>query len=590
MKRFLKQVFITAFGFLISFIFLIGLILGIVLLKSKATPSKLQKHAVLHIPLYGKIVEYKRHSLLGALEETGRKEIIELVTLKKAIQSAEKDPHIQGIYLEAGHLVGGWASLEEIRESLQAFKATGKFIIAYGEEYNNKSYYLASLADEIILHPSGNFLFTGLNLTVFFYKQLLDKLAVNPVIFRVGRYKSAVEPFMSYSMSEASKQQSSILLHTIYDHMLHQVALSRGVSVSRLKEIANDLSLLHPQGVYKASLITRIGHLDEVEAIIHSKLGLAAETSIPYIDFNKYPSGGLIGKSKRSQIAVLIASGIIEDGEGKNHNIASKGFVKILKKLRKDPQVKAIVLRINSPGGSALASETIWKELMLTKSVKPVVASMGDVAASGGYYIATACSSIFAQTTTITGSIGIYSLYFNVDTLLKDKIGITRDGVKTSPSADLFQVSRPFTMQEKFAFQKHVERGYETFLNRVAAGRQMTSSAVARLAEGRVWPGSLAKEHGLVDELGGLESAIEKAAALAGIPSNYKLSYWPKPKTYLEELAMEWQDRENSKLMNFIKAFIGLQRARSLVDLETLQELRSMQGIQARLPYKLQID
>jgi protease-4 len=589
MKRFFKQVFITALGFLLSVVLLVGIILGIILFKTKPTTPKVHSNSILRIALHGTVAEHSPKSPLQAVL-MGNKDLIDLVVLKKAIQAAQKDPHIQGIYLEVGNLVAGWASLEEIRTALQTFKETGKFIIAYGEHYNHKTYYLSSLADEIVLHPAGDFFFAGLNLTILFYKQLLDKLQINPEIFRVGGYKSAVEPFTSVSMSEASKQQSTILLHTIYDHMLHKIALARDLTVAGLKAIANDVSVLHPQGVYKTSLITQIGHLDDAEALINHKLGLEAGVSINYVNFDKYPAEERVAQSPKTQIAVVVASGLMIDGPEIANSINTKNFVENLRKLRKDPTVKAIVLRINSPGGSALASDTMWKELMLTKAVKPIVASMADVAASGGYYLATACHHIVAHPTTITGSIGVFSYYFNVDGFLKNKLGITRDGVKTGPSADLFSVPRALTAQEKTALQKYIEQSYDAFLEKVATGRQMDQAAVTRIAGGRVWPGALAKEHGLVDELGGLEEAIEKAAGLAGLKEDYSLSYWPKSKTWFEELLSEWKGTQNNKLVNLLEKLISSGSAANYFDLKNLQELGSLKGIQMRLPYRLEID
>jgi protease-4 len=330
--------------------------------------------------------------------------------------------------------------------------------------------------------------------------------------------------------------------------------------------------------------------LDDAEALINHKLNLAADKSIKYIDFDKYQVNQQATKRSKSKIAVVVASGVIMDGPEMANSINSKNLVDDLRKLRKDPKVKAIVLRINSPGGSALASESIWKELMLTKAVKPIVASMADVAASGGYYLATACHHILAHPTTITGSIGVFNYYFNIDGFLKNKIGITRDGVKTSPSADLYSVHRALTVQEKVAFQKYVDRTYETFLERVATGRKMDQAAVIRVAEGRVWPGTLAKEQGLVDELGGLEEAIEKAAELAGLKEDYRISYWPKPKTWLEELLSEWKGTQNSKLLSFIGKLVGSESAANYLDLKNIQELGSLKGIQARLPYCMEID
>jgi protease-4 len=594
MKNFFRQILATVLGIFVAFILLIGFVLALALVKTRASQANLvHKNSVLHIPLKGTVVENSPLSVLKVLERD-EKGLIDLVNLKKAIQAAQNDPDIKGIYLEVGPLIAGWASVAEIRSALASFKKTGKFIIAYGEAYTNKTYYIASLADDIILHPYGEFAFKGLSITVFFYKNLLDRLGIIPEIFRVGKYKAAVEPFTSQAMSLPNKEQNYILLKTIYEHMLQQIAESRKLSVAALKRIAQDLSLVYPKEVYKASLVTELGYADSVEATINHKLGLKADKDIHYVPFNEYQSKRRSIQEHEEQIAVLVASGDITN-ELNASGVASKSFAKMLSKLRKDPKVKAIVLRINSPGGSALASETIWKELMLTKAVKPIVASMADVAASGGYYIATACQYIVAHPMTITGSIGIYSLYFDIDTFLQEKIGITRDGVKTNPSADLYSIFRPLTRQEKDALQQHVEHGYKVFLNRVAQGRKIKPSTLNRLAEGRVWPGILAKEHGLVDELGGLQQAIDKAAELAGIEDNYTLVYWPKYKVWLTELVSEWKETENKQLINLAKKLLTRLPDNQLNLLDKaweilVQNLKAMQGVQARLPYTIEID
>jgi protease-4 len=381
-------------------------------------------------------------------------------------------------------------------------------------------------------------------------------------------------------------------LNSMYEYMLHQIGTSRSLTVDKLKSIANSTPILYPEQAYQASLITNIGHLDQAETLINTQLGVESDSEIHYVEWEDYSGKPGPIQKPRPNIAVLVASGVIVDSPNQKgmEIINSKNFIETLKELRENTQVKAIVLRINSPGGSAVASESIWKELVLTNATKPVVASMSDVAASGGYYIATACEHIVAHPITITGSIGIFGVYYDVDTLLKDKIGITRDGVKTSPSADLLTISRRLSIQEKAVLQKQVERGYDIFLDRVATGRQMQKENVAQLAEGRVWSGSLAKEHGLVDELGGLEQAIKKAAELAGIKDGYKVSYWPKPNTWLEGIIYDWQAAENNKLMSFLTKLISFGLNTDYLPTSTLQDLKSVQGMQARLPYKLEID
>ncbi|MHB9147221.1 MAG: signal peptide peptidase SppA [Candidatus Amoebophilus sp.] len=590
MKRFLKKILIIALGTMVGGFITIALIISLIIGIQKHTlkptvSSRLTDKTILRIVLHGRLVEEIHQPLLQVLTKEEPHEI-DILTIKNAIRSAQEDRYISGIYLEVGELVAGWATLAELRGALQAFKATGKFIVAYGENYNSKSYYLASLADEIVLHPAGNFIFTGLKLTVLFYKQLLDKLDIAPQIFRVGRYKSAVEPFMQCSMSEASKEQNRVLLDNIYDHLIQTVAIHKNLDPSVLKSMANTLAITQPQEAYKAGLVTQVGYFNDIEALLRAKLKLAVATKINYIDFDTYHKNKQQHtKQHNNRIAVLIASGAIVDKEIGPNYITSSIFVRMLRKLREDPDVKAIVLRINSPGGSALASDTIWKELMLTRACKPIVASMSDIAASGGYYLAAGCDYILAHPTTITGSIGIYGLYFDVHALLKNKLGIVGDVVKTSPSADIFSPVRPFSEHEKNVIQQHIESGYDNFLDKVATGRQMKKVDVARLAEGRVWSGSLAKEHGLVDQLGGLEDAIEKAAVLADLQQSYQVDYWPKSKNiWFKELIMRWCNNQHANLLpsHLTNPYHNI--------FNYIQELINRRGVQASLPYTIEIE
>lgn len=590
MKRFFKKILVIALGTMLGGIITMGLIIGLIVGIQKHTfkptsPTKLNEKTILRIVLHGRLVEEMHQPLLQIWDKDKPNEI-DIVTIKNAIRTAQTDNYIAGIYLEVGELLAGWATLAEIRDALQAFKATGKFIVAYGENYNSKSYYLASLADEIVLHPAGNFIFTGLKLTVLFYKELLDKLSISPQVFKVGRYKSAVEPFTNCGMSEASKEQSRILLNNIYDHLIQTLATDRNLDPSNLKNMANTLAVTQPQEAYKAGLVTQLGYFSDIETLLTDKLKLASPTKINYIDFDTYYKNKQAHiKKYKNRIAVLVAAGTIVDKEIGPNYITSSTFVKMLRELREDPNVKAIVLRINSPGGSALASDTIWKELMLTRAYKPVVASMSDIAASGGYYLAAGCNYILAHPTTITGSIGIFGLYFDVHALLKNKLGIVGDVVKTSPSADVFSPVRPFSEHEKNVIQQHIESGYTNFLDRITVGRQMKKVDVARLAEGRVWPGSLAKEHGLVDQLGGLEDAIEKAAMLADLQQPYQIEYWPKSKSiWFKELFIRWCNNQNVDLLpsHLTKTYYAM--------LNHIQELASRRGVQASLPYTLEIE
>jgi protease IV len=578
-KRILKQVLIVVIGVFTSMALFVVLLL---LLLQPSKPSITDK-TVLHIALRGRVVEHAPDTLMQLFQKE-QEQIIDLLALKDAIKHAQEDSNIRGIYLEANALKAGWASLEEIRNALLSFQKAGKFIVAYGEHYTQKTYYLASLADEIVLHPGGIFHLRGLSQTVFFYKALLDQLEVAPQVFRVGEYKSAVEPFTRKDMSQASKRQSSRLLNAVYDHFSANIAIARGLKKASIQAMADALLVVMPHDACHAKLVSQVGHFDDVETLIKTKLALAQEASINYVSLSKYAPFKKTPQSSKKKIAVLIAAGNIVDGAGTPGTIGAKDLASSLRNIRKDESVKAVVLRINSPGGSALATDVVWRELMLTKAQKPVVASMSDVAASGGYYLASACSKILAHPTTITGSIGIFGLFFDVHALLNNKLGITTDAVKTGSSADMFEnLGRPLNNHEKTMMQKVVDKGYNTFLERVASGRNMDKQAIARVAGGRVWTGQVAQAKGLVDELGGLEAAIQVAAKLAAIEDEYTVLYWPKTRTLSEQLFDGWKNHVSSTI-----TLCALQEKFPIF--KHMQELTDMIGIQARLPYRIEIE
>ena len=419
-KYIFKQVLIVVVGVFTS----LALFAGMCLLLFQPDKPEVTDKAVLHIALRGKVVEHTPDTFMQSFQ--GEQErIIALTTLREAIEHAQTDKNIQGIYLEVDSLRAGWASLEEIRNALLAFQKTGKFIVAYGEHYTQKTYYLASLADEVVLHPAGFFPLKGLSQTVFFYKTLLDQLEIAPQVFRVGQYKSAIEPFTRQDMSPASKYQGSKLLNTIYEHSLTQIAMARGLRRASIQAMSDTLSVVIPRDACHAKLVSQVGYLDDAEALIRTKLSLAQGACINYVPFDKYALSSKPFQSSKKKIAILIAEGAIVDGTGSHSTIGSKDLASSLSAIRKDKSIKAVVLRINSPGGSALAADVLWKELMLTRAQKPVVASMSDVAASGGYYLAAACDRILAHPTTVTGSIGIFGLFFDVHSLLGNKLGIT---------------------------------------------------------------------------------------------------------------------------------------------------------------------
>jgi len=585
MKNFLKHI-TTALGITLGFFLFVGIIiatLAISFQKSRKHTMSLKPKTILRIRLKGNVEENCAPPILPYLASGAQPKAIDCLELKKILEQAAQDGHIAGIYLDMGAVVAGWSTLTELRNALLAFKKSGKVVVAYGENFTNKNYYLASLADALVWHPGGNFIFIGMDVQLLFFKDFLDRLGIVPEIFRVGKYKSAVEPFLQTHMSEASKRQSNLLLQTIYHHFLETISQARTIPVDELKAMANNLTVTQPEHAYKSGLVSHLGFAQDLENWLREKLDVALDAPLNYVDYEQYPRTTSTASKAKKQVAVFFAHGeIVEEGLGHNYIVAEK-FLKTLDELQADPKVQAIVLRINSPGGSATASETIWQALR--KSKKPIVASMGDAAASGGYYMAAGCHYILAHPTTITGSIGIFGLYFQIQEFLQQKIGIYSDGVKTAPSADIFNFTRPFTMPEKQIIQNHIERGYDRFLHHVAIGRKVEKTAIAKIAEGRVWPGTLAQQKGLIDELGDLDAAIKKAAHLAELPeAAYEVVYWPKRSTLWSQLMVEtrtWYQRHLQKEIENTPYYGILQQAAA--------GLR-YQGIQTILPYTLTIN
>lgn len=509
----------------------------------------------------------------------GLKDIIE------ALKNAQKDEKIKGIYLQTEGPQAGWASLEEIRNELVSFKKSGKFVVTYGETYTEKGYYLASVADKIFLNPAGGMEWNGLSAEYSFLKGTFDKLDIKPIIFRVGEFKSAIEMFSRSDMSEASKKQSLELITAINDHYIDNISKSRNIPTQILKGLADSLAIKNPDDALKNKLVTHLGYWDQFDSSLHKDLGLDIKKKISYVGVEKYLKGAPTNTEGdyNQRIGVLIAEGEINSGDGGDETIGSEKFITELKKVRENDKIKAVVIRINSPGGSALASDVMWREIKLTAQTKPVIASMSDVAASGGYYMAMGCDTIVAQPNTITGSIGIFGMIFNVKDFMGNKLGVTFDGVGTNPHADWPTATRDMTPFEKDMIQKSVEEGYATFTKKAAEGRHMSVEKLRSLAQGRVWSGVEAKENGLVDILGSLDDAIKIAAKAAKLKEgDYRVRYYPEKKKPFDEIMNKLMgNNEEQAIMD------------KLGDMATyaklFQRLTRMGGIQARLPYELNI-
>ncbi len=501
-----------------------------------------------------------------------------LLDILAAIKSAKTDDRIKGLYLEPMYLSTGYASFQEIRDAVLDFKSTGKFVYAYSEYMSESDYYVASAADSVFINPTGAIEFNGLSANVTFYKGLFDKLEIEPEVFRVGAFKSYVEPYTRKEMSGENRLQYSDLLLSMYDTYLTNLSASIGKPVDELDDISYLMKVRLPKDAKEHGLIHKVGYEDELEFAIRVRLGLLPDEDIPFIDIKNY-SQVVAAESKYSsnRVAVIVAQGDIVMGG--DEGIVGETFANEIKKARENNSVKAIVMRVNSGGGSMTASDMIWRELMLTKGKKPIVASMANAAASGGYYIAMAADTIIAQPNTITGSIGIFGLWFNFTKFLENKIGITHDVVKTGEYSDIYTVTRRLNSYERQIIQGTVEEGYETFTRKVAESRNMSQEDVKEIAEGRVWTGEQALENGLVDRLGSFDDAVQLAVQLADIEDNYRLNYYPKQKPFLQEFIDRMSSTIRTKLFT------------DPIDpiLTQFERVKNLQGIQARMSGDLEV-
>lgn len=504
-----------------------------------------------------------------------------LIRMKEVLRAAAEDDRIKGIYLESPMVMAGSAISAELRDALSEFKESGKFIVSFAELYSEQGYYVASVADEIYTTETSAIEFNGLAAEMLFLKGTLDKLGVEPQIFRVGDFKSAVEPFTNTEMSPESALQMQQLVDGIHSDMISKIAASRGIEVEELERISDQMLVTGPQSAVEYDLIDGIRYYDEVEAIMKEKSGLAQDDDLTLIKYSKYEKAAAAEGSGRNRIAVIVASGEIFMGSGSQGMIGSSTFVKELRKARESSSIKAVVLRINSPGGSVIASDVLWREIQKTREVKPVIASMSDYAASGGYYMAMACDTIVAEPNTVTGSIGVFGTLFNMKEMLNDKLGVTFDVAKTGEFSDVFTITRPLSPVEKSKIQVEVESNYDTFITKAAEGRDMSKEDVDKVASGRVWLGSKAQELGLVDVLGDFEDAVEIAANKAEL-DEYKLRFYPEQKTFLEEFLLNLE--ENARV-RMLKSELG----DAYPYYQSMQKALRLQGIQARLPYELKL-
>ena len=583
---FLRNVLATLVALIIftGAIFVIFLI-GIGIISSTGEqPVDISDNSVLHLKIDRPILERSVENPFGdVVMFSGRATGVGLKELKEAVRRAAEDDRIQGILLEPKFLYAGLAKLYELRQELEKFKESGKFILAYGEYYTESEYYLASVADEVYLPEEGMLEFNGFRAEYNFIKGTFDKLGIEAEVFKAGDYKSAVEPFTRTEMSDESRAQTKLLLNSFYTTYLEDIARTRVPDENELANIADSMLATTAKKAFKYELITDTKYFDQVIEELKFRTDVDSAGKLKSVSLSPYltSTSSLYDGSER--IAVVFADGEIVNGKSNMENIGSESLSRQLRKLREDDRIKAVVLRINSPGGSSLASDVIWREVLMTSEVKPIIASMSDLAASGGYYIAMACDTIVAQPMTVTGSIGVYSMHFNAKEFLENKLGITTDVVKTGLLADIFTVARPFTEYEKKMFQKSAEETYDTFLNKAAHGRDLTYEQVDAVAGGRVWSGTQAKAHGLVDAIGGLDEAVAIAADAAGLERDeYRLRYYPPQKTLIEQLISDLSGGyEESRMKEELGDLYPLVRK--------IKNLRHHEGVQARMPFDINI-
>jgi len=588
MKQFFKYVLAGITAYLIIFILFIIVILGTIAAFSGKDEETVENNSVLKLSFNFNIndqdVEQPFNLFGGISPDMGKP--VGLNEITASIKHAKTDKKIKGIFLDLNFIGAGFAKIEEIRAAIVDFKKSGKFVFAYGEYFYENTYYLASVADKVYLNPEGEILFNGLSANVTFFKNALDKLGVEVQVIRHGKFKGAVEPFILDKLSPENRRQIDEYLHSITGNLYANIGESRRLTAARVNEIANKWLVRTNEDAIKYGLIDSLCYKDEVLEEMMAKLGLKGKKSkdISFITLDKYKKTFNDRKGTgKEKIAIVYASGEIVNGKGDNEQIGSDKFSALIRKLREDENIKAVVLRINSPGGSALASDVIWRELMLLKAKKPLIVSMAEVAASGGYYIAAPADTIVAHPYTLTGSIGVFGLVPNMQKLLNDKLGINYDYVKTGEFSDFGRMDRALTPEERLVIQSMVERIYDKFLTRVSVGRSIPKNQVDSMGQGRVWTGEQGKKLNLVDVLGGLDKAISIAQWKAHL-KDFRLVEYPVQKTQIEEILASISSKEQTK--SALEAELG----EIYQWHKTIKSLSQTSGIQARVPFQLNID
>jgi protease-4 len=583
---FFKNLLSSCLGTMIALI--ATTILGIFILISISEAGEavsVDDDSVLLLRLNVPVAEQEVEDPVAGLFPDGADMTLGLLQLKESIRRAKEDPKIKGILLQTEMIGAGPATIEELRNSLKDFKESGKWVISWAGVYAENAYFLSSVADRVYLSPNGMVEFNGLSAEVMFFKKMFDKLEIKPEVFRVGDFKSAVEPFLRDNLSDENRLQLNEMLGSVYSEMISRIAEDRNIPAEKLRNISDKMLVRNSSLAVTHGLVDSLLYEDGLHQEIRSRLGLKKDARIPFIKYSEYRKAGEKEQElKADEISVIVADGTIMPGKADNGVVGSVTMIEALRRARKSEKVKAVVLRINSPGGSYNASDDMWREIVLTSSEKPVIASMSDYAASGGYYLAMACDTIVARPTTITGSIGIFSVLFDLSGFLGNKIGLTTEEVKTGETGNLFTFFRPLSETERSVWQGQTDEIYEIFTRKAAEGRGMSQDDLKKIASGRVWTGLQAKENGLVDVLGGLDDAITLAAKASG-SKEYKIRYYPKPKTLIDKL-FESGEKEIFAPKDPIGELAG--PSEKLL-LRQYNKLKEYGGVQARMPVEFSI-
>ncbi|MEO0969249.1 MAG: signal peptide peptidase SppA [Cyanobacteria bacterium J06639_18] len=611
MANFVKQTFASLVGSLLGLFIFFGIgTTGLLLLLFAATFSRepepvVKDKSFLVFDLSTKITEGQPNSgqLFQQVISGNYQKQISLRALVDTIEKAKNDKRILGIYLDASKAsqgeAEGFATLREIRRSLEKFRDSGKKIFAYGMNWGEKGYYLSSVANTVAINPLGGMEINGFSSQPMFLAGAFEKYGVGVQIVRVGKFKGAVEPFVLKKLSPENRTQLQVLLNDLWSEWRTTVGKTRKITPQQLQQIADNQALLLADRAKANGLVDKVAYADEVIADLKKLTGSKEEDkSFRQISLAQYAktrdASSQTKRRSKNKVAVVYAEGAIVDGNGENEQIGGDRFAKIFRSIRQDKNIKAVVLRINSPGGSATASEVMQREIRLTQKLKPVVVSMGDVAASGGYWIAVDSNRIFAEPNTVTGSIGVFGSIFNIQELANDN-GITWDSVKTGRYADTQGVSRPKSPQELAIYQRIVNSTYDVFLNKVAKGRNLPKAKVAEIAQGRVWSGTRAKQIGLVDEIGGLEKAIAHSAKLAKLGNNWQLKEYPRLSSFEERFFGVAREEVSAiiaqqKSQELLSHPLGGELRKLKEEIEIFENMKDPRGVYARLPFNFRIE